>query len=320
MFYTLENEKLLVSVSSLGATLTKFINKKTGIDVVLGFESEEEYLKNNGLYLGATVGRSANRTANGVFKLNGEEYHLPINNGPNSLHGGEGISFKQFDVVESDTTHIILKRELKDLEDGYPGNLTLTVKYSLNDDKLRIDYEGLSDKDTLFNITNHSYFNLNRNDESALNNEIKVYSNKVAKINDDTLALDDVFCVVGTGFDFTEFKQVGENLKLKEANFSNGGIDHNYLFENLEDKKLCTMKSNELELNLYSDLPGMQIYTANYFENQVGKYDEVYTQYYGVALEPQYFPNAINLDKYLKPIIKANEVTKHYIEYSLKEI
>lgn len=320
MFYTLENEKLEVCVSSLGATLTKFINKKTGIDVVLGFDSEEEYLKNNGLYLGATVARCANRIANGTFKLNGEEYHLPINNGPNSLHGGEGVSFKQFDVIENDNSHIVLKRELKDKEDGYPGNLTLTVAYSINDDKLRIDYKGLADKDTLFNITNHSYFNLNRNDEAALNNEIKVYSNKVAKINDDTLALDDVFDVSGTGFDFSEFKKVGDNLKLKEANFSNGGIDHNYLFETLQDKKLCTVRSEELELNLYSDLPGMQIYTANYFENQVGKYGEVYSQYYGFALEPQYFPNAINLDKYLKPIIKANEEVTHYIEYSLEEI
>ena len=319
MIYELENEKLLVKVCSMGATLNSFIDKKSGTDIVLGFESEEEYKINNGLYLGAVVARCANRIDKGTYKINGVEYHAPINNGPNSLHGGEGISYKEFTLKEKTANKIVLERLLKDGEDGYPGNLKLTVTYELEDNELVLTFKGLSDKDTIMNVTNHSYFNMNGGKGDVRDECLEVYAERVALNDENGLASDKTINVKGTSFDFEKETLIGDNFKKKHPNLSRGGIDHNFLFENMKEKDLCTLKGDKLSVTISSDLPGVQIYTANYFNNEVGKYGIIYSQYKGVAIEPQFYPNAINYETYLKPLIKANEEVTHFIKYSLKE-
>ena len=319
MIYKLENNNIAVKVCSLGATLNSFVDKKTGIDVVLGFDTEEDYLKNPGMYLGATVARCANRIGKGTYKINGIEYHAPISNGPNCNHGGKGISFEEFSLKDKTESSLTFERLLKDGDDGFPGNLKLTVIYEIKDSDLLITYKGISDKDTIMNVTNHSYFNMNGGKGDAKDEYLTVYSDEVALDDEDGMASATTIKVDGTSFDFRKETLIANNLAKGHSNLSRGGIDHNYLYEKLGDKKLCKLKGDKLSVTVSSDLPDVQIYTANWFSDVVSKNGIVLSQYKGVAMEAQYYPNAINYDKYLKPIIKANEEVTHFIKYSLKE-
>lgn len=319
MIYTIENEKLLVKVCSLGATLNSFIQKDNNLDIVLGFENEDKYLEYKGPYLGATVARCANRIKNGTFTLNGVKYQAPINNGPNSLHGGEGISFKEFNLIEKSDFKLVLERLLKDGEDGYPGNLKLTVIYELIDNSLVISFKGLSDADTIFNITNHAYFNLNGTKGTCKDLYLTLFTDKVALNDEDGLATRDVIDVKDTSFDFIKETLIKDNLDKCHSNLSNGGIDHNFIYEDMSEKKLARLKGEKLNLTMYSDLPDVQVYTANYFNNEPGKYNSEYEKFKGVAIEPQFYPNAINYDACLKPILKANEEVTHFIKYTIEE-
>lgn len=319
MFYTLENNYLKAEVTSLGATLTKLIEKSTNTDIVLGFDTEEEYITNRGVFLGTTVARNANRIGGGKFTLNGKEYPLTLNDGPNNLHSGEGISCKDLELVEKTDSSLTFAYKLEDGYDGFPGNLDLKIKYELKDNTLIITFTGVCDKDTIFNVTNHSYFNLDGGKNDALNHELKLNTNKVAVGDENTLALNQTRDVKGTAFDFTEFKNVGENIKLGDDNLSVGGIDHNYSFETMGRKELLTLRNDSLSLTMNSDLPDLQVYTSNCLGDRKGKNGQDYHKYWGIALEPQFYPNAINYDSFIKPILKANEETSHYIEYVIEK-
>lgn len=317
MLYTLENDRLKVELSSLGATITKFIDKATNTDIVLGFDTEEEYIENRGVYIGTTIARSSNRIGGGKFKLNGEEYTLALNDGPNNLHSGEGISCTELDLYDQTENSITFSYTLKDGYDGFPGNLFLKIQYELISNRLVILYTAISDKDTIFNVTNHSYFNLDGGKNDALNHELKINTNKVAVGDENTLALDETRDVTGTAFDFLDFRNIGENIKIGDDNLSVGGIDHNYSFENLNHKELLTLRNDKLSLTMSSDLPDLQVYTSNCLGDRKGKYGNEYHKYWGVALEPQFYPNAINYGGFLKPILKANEEIRHHIVYEI---
>lgn len=311
--YTLENDSLKIRVSSLGGTILSFVDKKDNTDILLGFKDVSEY-PNNGEYFGAMVGRNANRIKNAKYSLNGVTYNLEANNGPNNLHSGKDtFAFKEFECDYYENNKLVLKYNAKDLESGFPGNLTFIVIYTLKDNVFKIDYSGTSDQDTIFNVTNHSYFNLD--EENILNHEMYIPTNKVCLIDKDGLATDEVIDVNGTSFDFTSYKKISDNFALKHDNLSNGGIDHNYLFEDLNNKLLVKLRNNKYELSVSSNLPNVQIYTANYIFDLDGK--RHYKQYAGVAIEPQYTPNAINYNKFLKPILKKNETKAYSIEYKL---
>lgn len=320
MIYQIENEKLLVKVCSLGATLNTLIHKNTNLDIVLGFNNEKDYLYNKGPYLGATVARCANRIGEGTYKINGETYHAPINNGPNTLHGGKGISFEEFDLIEENDTKLVFQKILKDKEDGYPGNLKLTVIYEIVDDELIISFKGLSDKDTLFNVTNHSYFNMNGGSGTCLDEYLTLFSDKVALNDEDGMATLNMIDVKDTSFDFTNETLIKDNFDKKHPNLSNGGIDHNYIFEKMGEKKLAKLRGEKLSLLISSDLPDFQVYTANWFSGEIGKENNIYCMYKGIAIEPQFYPNAINYDGLLKPILRANEEITHFIKYTVKEL
>lgn len=317
MLYTISNKDIKVIVSSLGATLIKFI--VDGKDIVLGFDTEEEYKKNNTVFAGATVGRCANRTAKGTFTLNGVEYHNPINNGPNSLHGGEGLSFKEFSVKKQKDDSITFTYFDEDMNNGYPGNLKLDITYRLDGNTLIYDISGLCDKDSIFNITNHSYFNLDECENSIEEHEFKAYTNKVALNDPDGLSTDKVIDVKNTSFDFTDFRSFKDNFALNHDNLVNGGIDHNFVYENMDDKLCCELRNKDLVLKIKSDLPDMHVYTACGFNDIKGKNGKTYNKYWGVALECQFYPNAINYNGFIKPIIKENKEVKHYISYTVEK-
>ena len=316
MIYTIENEYLKAQVGELGATLVKLIDKKSGQDLVLGFESEEEYLANSGPNLGATIGRNANRIGNARFALNGKEYRLSVNDNMNQLHGGgiNGFAFKKWEVKDLKDDKISLSYYSKDGEEGFPGNLLTTVTYSLDKDSLIFGFEGEADEDTLFNITNHSYFTLGQ--EDILEDELYVSTSRYAPVDQYSLTKDEVKEVEGSPYDFTSFTKIGDNLAKLER-----GIDNNYVWEDLDDKLMASFRNEKLQLNVYSDLPDMHVYTAYYLGGEKGKYGICYKPYQGIALECQFFPNGINYgEKYLLPILRKGEKMSHYIRYEVKHI
>lgn len=318
MLYTIENEKLKVVIASLGATITKFIDKASNTDMVLGFDDEEGYLNHKSIYLGATIGRVANRIGNGRFELNGVTYSTPVNDTINTLHGGEGFAYKQFEVKDKTDTSITLEIFSKDGEDGFPGNLTVEVKYELKDNKLRISYNSKSDKDTILSITNHSYFNLDNSNNDALDHEMLIYTDRVALLDGNGLSTALTKKVDGTPFDFREFRTLRNNFEIAEKNMSGGGIDHNFVYENLEAKDMITIRNSKLAVTVSSDMPDCQIYTSNFLGDVTGKDGKEYHKHWAVAIEPQYYPNAINYSEFIKPIIKANTLDSHFIEYTVE--
>lgn len=312
MRYTLENDYLKIVVSELGATLVSFIDKLTNTDLVLGFDSDEEYIK-CGDYIGASVGRNANRIGSGRFELNGKQYQLSINNNMNQLHGGvNGFAYQMYKLESLSDDEIIFNIFSKDGEEGFPGNLNAKVSYKLDKNNLIFSYSGISDKDTIFNMTNHSYFNLG--DENILNQYLHILTDKYSPTDEYALTLDEVKDVSGTAYDFKESKLIGPNiLSLPTA------IDNNYVFENMNDKKMIEYHNDKIELNVYSDLPDIHIYTSYFLKPIQGKYQKQYGRYSGICFEAQYYPNGINYSSYIKPILKANEEMKHYIKYEVKQ-
>ena len=319
MIYTIENEFLIAKISSLGATLVSLIHKKSGVDIVLGYDDEQSYLLHSGGHLGATVGRNANRIGKGHFKINGIDYQLSINNGPNNLHSGvSDFSFRAFDVRNIKKDEITLNIKDGDMSGGFPGNLILSVNYRLEGNNLIFSFIGLSDKDSILNVTNHSYFNLNGGKENLYNHYLQINTDKMSLNDNDGMATDKVIDVRGTGFDFTSLTNIKDNFDKNEENFSNGGIDHNYIFGNLEDKEVAILKNDKLSLTVTSDLPCVHVYTSNFIDELDGKYGLKYHKHWGICLECDYYPNGINYKDVLAPIIKANEEVKHYIKYTIE--
>ena len=253
--YCLENEKIKVVISSLGGTILSFVDKSDNTDIVLGYKTAEEYL-NNGIYCGAMVGRNANRIANAQFELNGKTYQLEKNDGPNNLHSGnDTFAFKEFQEGLYENNRLVLRYESKDGEGGFPGKLTFNCQYELGDNGLSICFFGISDQDTLFNVTNHSYFNLG--DENILNHELLIPTNTMCLNDSNGMATDTEIDVTSTAFDFTSFKKIGDNFKLNHDNLAKGGIDHNYVFEDETVKLVTQLKTEKKVLSVYSDLPDM---------------------------------------------------------------
>ena len=314
--YVLENDELKVCLSDLGATLVSFIDKKTGIDIVYGFDSAEGYETQHGSYIGATVGRTCNRTAKGKFTLNGKEYQVPVNNGPNSLHGGiEGFSFKIFDTEIKDNA-IVFTYFSKDMEEGYPGNLTLTVEYKLCKNSLKFTWSAISDQDTIVSITNHAYFNCN-GEGTILNHTLKINTDKVALLDNDGMTTDQVIDVKGTAFDFTDEHVIYEKLEMGHENLLvANGYDHNYVYENFDVKEMATLKGDTLQLDIISDCPDMHVYGGNFLDGECkGKYGDYYQEKSAMCFECQYYPNSINYEGFIKPILKANERRTHFTEF-----
>ena len=314
MIYVLENDYIKAYVSDLGATLVKFIEKKTGTDIVLGHETDQEYI-DNALYLGASVGRNCNRIGNAKFTLGGKLCQLTANDNMNSLHGGglNGFAFKRWQKQLETREELILSYFSKDGEEGFPGNLNVEVTYKLDKNNLIWSYTGHCDQDTIFNMTNHSYFNLG--DDDIYNLDLMITTDKYSPVDDYGLTLDEVKNVDATPFDFREFTNVKANIdKLPN------GIDNNYVWETMEDKLMATLKNNKLSLSVYSDLPDMHLYTGNFLNDSEGKYGKKNKKHAALCLECQFYPNAINYSNYIKPILKKDMSKTHYIKYEVNAL
>lgn len=308
--YKLENNFISVDITDLGARINAL--RINGKDIVLGTNNVLDYLASNS-YMGATIGRVANRIENGTFRLNNKNYQLVKNDGSNHLHGGNfGFDKQFFEVLEHDETTLKLHYYSHDLEENYPGNLDFYVTYILEKDTLAIYYEGKSDQDTLFNPTNHMYFNLCGEDVNSIeDNYLEINADFYNEARLDLIPTSKLIEVTNTVFDFRKMKKITQDFKANELKNTNG-YDHNYI---LKSNKACVAYSPKakIKMELETNLPCLQLYTAGALKLTNGK-TRTYDKHSGFCLEPQFMPNAINMDV-TKPILKANEIANYYIKY-----
>lgn len=317
--YTFENKNgMVMEVTDFGATLfALLVPDKDGnlCDVVLGYDAPEGYEGPAGTFFGATVGRNANRISKGLFTLNGKTYQLAVNNGPNNLHSGlDFYSFRIWNVKEMTDNSITFSLHSPDGDQGYPGALDIDVTYTLTDDNaVKIDYYGVPDQDTVINMTNHSYFNLDGHASgSILNHEVWIDADTFTRADEVSIPTGEYTPVEDTPMDFRTKKKVGRDITQEyEALIFGNGYDHNWVLNN--DGKLAKVAElssdvSGIKMEVYTDLPGVQIYTANFVEHEVGKQGVVYEKHQGICFETQYFPDAVNHENFPSPICKQGEV------------
>jgi aldose 1-epimerase len=323
--YTLKNSQgTEMKVINYGGYITSLKTAdRSGVfeDIVLGYDSLSGYLKAPSFF-GCIVGRYGNRIAKGQFSLDGKTYNLVKNNGENHLHGGT----KGFDKVMWEATpsksaggaSLKLTYNSKDMEEGYPGNLQVTVIYTLtNDNELKIDYEATTDKKTIINLTNHSYFNLSGNTKrNILDHKLSLAASKFLPVDATLIPTGELKDVKGTPFDFTSPEIVGKRINDEHPQIKAGiGYDHCWVF----DKPLGTLG---LGATLYDTLsgrymemfttePGTQFYSGNFLNGTVtGKFNTVYEKRYGMCLETQHFPDSPNQPKFPSVVLNPGEVYK----------
>lgn len=321
---SMKNEKMEVVVSNFGCTIMKVLMKdKEGNvdDVVLGYDDFHQY-QTRDAYLGALVGRVANRIKKGCFELNHKQYSLAINNGPNHLHGGiKGFSYQIFDYEIKDNETIEFYYLSKDDEEGYPGNLDLKVTYQLKDDTLSVRYQATTDQDTLINITNHSYFNLSGKKENIYNHQLMVKADCFACIDKDGLPTGEFRDVKDTAFDFNEFALIGERVEQSDEQLLLGkGFDHPFIFTTKENQVILEHLASGRRLTVSTTLPGAQIYTANYLDGRLGKYGHHYFERDAVCIETQNLPDAIHIEKNPTTILKKGEIYDVITSYKFEVI
>ncbi len=286
-------------------------------DIILGFDTLEGYLQEVP-YFGALIGRYGNRIANGKFTLDGKEYSLAKNDGPNHLHGGD----KGFDKVlwtaseEKTDNGVALKLQYrsKDMEEGYPGNLDVTVVYTLtNDDELKVDYKAATDKKTVLNFTQHSYFNLSPESETILGHELELNADAFLPVNKTLIPTGEIKDVEGTPFDFRQSKTVGKDIEQKNTQLEYGkGYDHCWVLngENGEMKHAATLhdpKSGRV-MEVLTTEPAIQFYSGNFLDGSLtGKENKNYVHRSGLCLETQHYPNSPNEPDFPSTVLEPGE-------------
>lgn len=317
--FTLKNGKgMKAVVSNYGARLTSlFVPGRNGVlfDVVLGFDKPEDYmLERNANDFGAVIGRYANRIGQGRFALDGKIIQLPQNNGPHCLHGGpKGWQYQFFSLVEKNDNSLILSLLSEDGDNGFPGSVNVKVCYRLSEDNaLQISYEAHSDSPTVINMTNHSYFNLNDNQNQLIYNHLlKINADKFFPIDETFLPTGEIVSVEGTPMDFRQLKPIcsAEGFWSADSKVNNDfgykqlrmarGYDHNWLLNTRGDDAQCCAVLENLEtgvqMKVFTTEPGMQVYTANFLDGSVmGKNGVRYQQHSAICLETQKYPDSPN--------------------------
>lgn len=322
--YILNNGKgLEAEILNLGGIIRRLVFD--GTDVVLGRDRAEHYYGND-TYFGALIGRNSNRIEGCKFSLNNKVYELAKNDHgrDNNLHGGiHGFDSKIWDaeVVDGDEPSLILSAFSPDGEEGFPGNVEIKVTYTLTkENSLKIHYMGTTDADTILNMTNHSYFNLNGHSSGDVKNHtLQMNCSFYTPNNEACLPDGSVIRIKGTPFDFTSEKKVGTDLECDDYQIKTfDGYDHNFVIDGTGFRKFATVKGDitRITMECYTDLPGVQLYTGNYVTADVPcKNGEEYKPYQGLCLETQFFPNAINCTHFPSPVLKKGEEYDTVTEY-----
>lgn len=306
-----------VHLTNYGARLLEINipDKKGNLDnIILKYETLADYEQDDA-YLGATVGRFANRIANGQFLLNGKSYQLSINQPPHHIHGGNKGWDKQlwkFEPLEIDGGAGVAMHHLgKDGQEGYPGNLNMTVRFILtSQNQLAIEYEADADQDTIINPTNHAYFNLNGAD-TILNHQLQINSQKITIADERNIPNGTFLKVENTPFDFTTLKNIGEQLSPAHRLIGNG-FDHNFVIDDYDGflKAAATLyePTSGRCLTVLTSEPGLQVYTGNYLGRPEKSNPLFFNQHEGICLETQHFPNSPNVMHFPSPTLDAEDV------------
>ncbi len=308
---TLKTENITVELTEIGARINSLIIN--GVDIALGFNSQSDY-EQSGTYGGATIGRVCNRIAEGKFTVDGKEYSVTKNVGNNHLHGGKvGFDKQPFEIIEQTKNSVTFKYISADGEEGYPGELALTVKYTLKDNELLIVYTATADKTTLWCPTNHTYFNLDgENNGDCLDNILQINADKITMTSPELIPMGEMMKVEDTVFDFSAPKRIGQDIHNSVLD-NTKGYDHNYIL-NSEHAAYAESKKTGITLDVYTDLPCLQFYSGGQITEIKGKSGN-YRKHQGFCLEPQYCPNAINLSGFEKPVLNKGETGSYQIRY-----
>ena len=319
-----------VSLLTLGATIQSFIYG--GKDIVLGFDRAADYFE-SGAYIGATVGRVCNRTADGCFALDGKEYRLNCNEVDRRvhLHGGNvGFDKKIWACTvldDSDEPSVAFEMESVDGEEGYPGNLRVRLVYTLTaDNTLTLDYTAASDADTPLNLTNHAYFNLNGCDgDTVCNHQLRIYAEEYTPVTERLVPTGEYAAVEGTTIDFQAFRSIGDALKGNDACMPfTGGVDHNFVLAHerrvLSEAAVAYSPDTGIRITCCTDLPGVQVYTGNFLDEKGGKYGLTWGKYQGFCLETQFFANSVNEPRFPSIILKKDDVFTSRTTYRVDKV
>lgn len=291
-------------------------------DVVLGLDTLEDY-RSQDKYLGAIVGRYANRIADASFCLNGKEYPLAANNGPNHLHGGlEGFNSQVWTVESKEANRVVLSRISPDGEEGYPGTLSVQVTYTLTDDSLEIDYQARCDQDTICNLTNHSYFNLAGHNSGLINEQyVQINAASYTPTFPGSIPTGQIMPVDGTPMDLRQACRIGDHV---DDDFPQlimaGGYDHNWVidgpFGTLRPAAAAWCEETGITMEVLTTMPGVQFYTANFLEGcPNGKDGAPYGNRSAFCLETQYYPDSPHHENFPSPILRAGEIYRHKTIY-----
>ena len=325
--YTLKNENgTELSVINFGCIITNYIfegkdGKKR--DVILAYDKVEDYFNDDKCF-GAIVGPVANRTANAVFEIDGTKYQLEVNdNGKNNLHTARlGSLQKRVWNAETTDNTVTFTIDKADMDLGLPGNLKCKVVYTLTEeDEIKIDYDVVTDKKTIINMTNHAYFNLNGHESGSILDESIVFdADSFVPVDNNSIPTGEIKKVAGTPMDFTTAKKIGEMLDMnyEQLKFTNG-FDHNYCINDYNGKlKIAATVMDDksgIVMEVLTDLPGVQFYIGNYLDKEPGKNGAVYGQRNGLCLESQYYPNSANEPNFLRPVFDKDQAFKSTTVY-----
>ena len=318
--YTLKDGKVEVTVMNLGATIQSIkVPDRTGkiADITLGFDTLDEYVKTgNPPYMGVIAGRYANRIANGRFTLDGKTYQITLNDGANMLHGGK-VGFNkavwQGKQVKDGVEFTLVS---PDGDQGFPGKLTAVVRYTLKGNELHIDYSATTDKDTVLNLTNHSYFNLKGQGEGdILGHQVEIDAARYTPVNATLIPTGELAPVAGTPFDFQKPHVIGDRIDDNNEQLKLGiGYDHNFVLNGGgkygEAAEVYEPTTGRV-LQAWTDQPGVQFYTGNHLDGTVtGKGGKVYKKRYGFCLETQHYPDSPNQPSFPTTELKPGETFK----------
>ncbi len=300
------------------------------VNVVCGFKSVNEYQKSTEPYYGATIGRYGNRIAKGKFTLDGKPYTLYLNNGANTLHGGKkGFQYQVWNAVQPDSSTIVFTRISKDMEEGYPGNLNVKVTYKLdNDNGLEMEYEATTDKATVVNLTNHAFFNLNgEGSGTILNHQFRIFASNYTPVDSTLIPTGKIEPVANTPFDFRQFETMGARINDKNEQLKNGkGYDINFVLDSSSATQhlAATVIGDKtgIEMNVYTDQPGLQVYSGNFMAG-ANTFNDGVKDYYrtAFAMETQHFPDSPNEPAFPTTVLRPGQTyhTKSVYVFSEKK-
>jgi aldose 1-epimerase len=325
--YTLSDKGIAVEIITLGAIIRSIQVPVGGTvrDVALGFDTVEGYEANKG-YHGAVIGRISNRVADAEYTLNGKPYKLDANDGKNSLHGGFiGFDKQVWTAKEEPDALVLTLIDKEGTAAGYPGDLEVTVKYTLSDGELGIEYSAKCSECTPINLTNHCYFNLAGHGAGDISNhKIQIFANEITPIDETLIPTGKLMDVEGTVFDLREPTLVAPGLESDNEQIKlGGGYDHNWVLSNEPHRELspaAVAQCNNLSMTCATTKPGIQFYSGNMMQGESGKENSIYSKRTGFCLETQYFPNSVNTLEFSAPILKKGETYNHKTTYLFREI